>query len=56
MPPFALSADRLPLLLTGVSGVAGYNAFFALPARYPGRVVGIRPANTTCSVAKASWP
>ncbi len=32
----------LPLLLTGISGVAGYNALEYFCARYPGQVVGIR--------------
>lgn len=44
-----LSADisgRLPLLITGVSGVAGYNALFHFQRRYPGQVVGIRPTQT----------
>jgi dTDP-4-dehydrorhamnose reductase len=36
----------LPLLLTGVSGVAGFNAFFYFRRRHPGRVVGIRPVAT----------
>jgi dTDP-4-dehydrorhamnose reductase len=35
-----------PLLVTGVSGVAGYNAFYYLRRRYPGLVVGIRPLQT----------
>src|SRR5438445_301830 len=34
---------RLPLLITGVTGVAGFNAFHYFQKRYPGRVVGIRP-------------
>jgi dTDP-4-dehydrorhamnose reductase len=38
--------SRLPLLITGVSGVAGYNALFHFQARYPGRVVGLRPTQT----------
>lgn len=38
--------DRLPLLVTGITGVAGYNAFFDLQARYPGQVIGIRPRQT----------
>jgi dTDP-4-dehydrorhamnose reductase len=38
--------DRLPLLVTGVAGVAGYNAFHHLHARYPGQVIGIRPRQT----------
>jgi dTDP-4-dehydrorhamnose reductase len=44
-----LSADlsaRLPLLITGVSGVAGYNALFYFRRRYPGQVIGIRPTQT----------
>src|SRR6516165_8741436 len=32
----------LPLLITGISGVAGFNALPFFHARYPGRVVGIR--------------
>jgi dTDP-4-dehydrorhamnose reductase len=32
----------LPLLITGVAGVAGYNALEYFQARYPGRVFGIR--------------
>lgn len=36
----------LPLLVTGVSGVAGLNAFFSFHARFPGRVIGIRPRRT----------
>jgi dTDP-4-dehydrorhamnose reductase len=34
---------RLPLLITGIAGVAGYNAWHYYRRRYPGRVVGIRP-------------
>jgi dTDP-4-dehydrorhamnose reductase len=44
-----LSADlshRLPLLITGVSGVAGYNALTYFGGRYPGQVVGTRPTRT----------
>lgn len=37
-----LSRDRLPLLITGISGVAGYNALAYFSARYPGQVIGIR--------------
>ncbi len=37
---------RLPLLVTGVTGVAGYNAFFYFQGRYPGQVVGTRPRRT----------
>ena len=32
----------LPLLITGVAGVAGYNALEYFQARYPGQVIGIR--------------
>ncbi len=35
---------RLPLLITGVAGVAGYNALEYFQCRYPGQVIGIRPA------------
>jgi dTDP-4-dehydrorhamnose reductase len=36
----------LPLLVTGISGVAGYNAFVHFQHRFPGQVVGIRPTQT----------
>src|SRR5579871_2572209 len=36
----------LPLLITGVSGVAGFNALHWFSARHPGRVVGVRPPAT----------
>lgn len=39
-------SHRLPLLVTGVSGVAGFNAFHYLHARYPGQVIGVRPQQT----------
>jgi dTDP-4-dehydrorhamnose reductase len=35
----------LPLLVTGITGVAGYNALGYFVRRHPGRVVGIRPKN-----------
>jgi dTDP-4-dehydrorhamnose reductase len=38
----------LPLLITGVAGVAGYNALAYFTSRYPGQVVGIRQAD--------NWP
>jgi dTDP-4-dehydrorhamnose reductase len=38
--------ERLPLLITGIAGVAGCNAFHHLLRRYPGQVVGIRPHQT----------
>jgi dTDP-4-dehydrorhamnose reductase len=40
--PAADTAPPLPLLLTGVTGVAGYNAFRYFQARYPGQVIAIR--------------
>ncbi len=40
--PSTLGEDRLPLLLTGIAGVAGYNALHYFRARYPGQVIGIR--------------
>src|SRR5438045_3968490 len=39
-------APRLPLLITGITGVAGYNALHYFRARYPARVIGIRPRQT----------
>src|SRR5689334_25342421 len=38
----ALDAPPLPLLITGVAGVAGYNALAYFQARYPGQVIGVR--------------
>lgn len=38
----------LPLLITGVAGVAGYNAFYAYRQRYGDQVIGQRPVN--------NWP
>lgn len=46
--PPRIPAERLPLLLTGVAGVAGYNAFEYLRSRYPGEVFAIRRAE--------NWP
>jgi dTDP-4-dehydrorhamnose reductase len=40
------SSFPLPLLLTGISGVAGYNALAYFQHRYPGQVVGVRPPRT----------
>ena len=36
----------LPLLVTGITGVAGYNAFFYFRRRFPGQVIGLRPRQT----------
>jgi len=41
-PPRALPAVRLPLLVTGIAGVAGYNALGYFRSRYKIRVTGIR--------------
>src|ERR1041385_486444 len=37
---------RLPVLVTGLAGVAGFNVFHALHRSYPGQVIGIRPRQT----------
>ncbi len=37
---------RLPLLVTGITGVAGYHALDYFLQRYPGQVLGIRPTKT----------
>ena len=37
-----------PLLVTGIAGVAGYNAFRFFRGRYPDQVIGIRQTN--------NWP
>ncbi|MEC9097445.1 MAG: sugar nucleotide-binding protein, partial [Planctomycetota bacterium] len=43
MPQYpALSHVHLPLLVTGIAGVAGYNAFHYYSQLYPGQVIGIR--------------
>lgn len=43
-PPTIARPDqlRLPLLVTGVAGVAGYNALRYFQTRYPGQVIGAR--------------
>jgi dTDP-4-dehydrorhamnose reductase len=40
------AAIPLPLLITGVSGVAGYNALAWFGRHHPGQVIGIRPRRT----------
>jgi dTDP-4-dehydrorhamnose reductase len=37
---------RLPLLITGITGVAGWNALHYFQRRHPGQVIGIRPRQT----------
>lgn len=46
LPAQALLPIPLPLLITGISGVAGYNALPYFDRRYPGSVLGIRPTQT----------
>lgn len=47
--PFLLGdAERLPLLITGIAGVAGYNGFAFFRNRYGDQVTGQRPKN--------NWP
>ncbi len=43
--PIANGEPPLPILVTGLAGVAGFHAFRWLAARYPGQVWGLRPAN-----------
>ncbi|MBQ3388038.1 MAG: sugar nucleotide-binding protein [Thermoguttaceae bacterium] len=43
----ALPPPPLPMLITGVTGVAGYNALAYFQARYPGKVFGIVPPDTS---------
>jgi dTDP-4-dehydrorhamnose reductase len=40
--PHHLAAPPLPILITGVAGVAGYNALHYFRERYPGQVLAIR--------------
>lgn len=40
--PLPPPAVPLPLLITGIAGVAGYNAFHYFRALYPGQVIGLR--------------
>src|SRR5881397_3355943 len=46
----------LPLLITGITGVAGYNAFAYFRHRYPGQVVGFRPTQTRQLTGDAILP
>ena len=41
-PPSVDMTPRLPLLVTGLAGVAGYNAFHFFREKFPGQVFGIR--------------
>jgi dTDP-4-dehydrorhamnose reductase len=40
--PLPADAIPLPLLITGIAGVAGYNALDYFRSKYPGEVIGIR--------------
>lgn len=42
MSPLPQPDLPLPLLITGIAGVAGYNALHFFRERYPGQVIGIR--------------
>ncbi|HEV3082264.1 MAG TPA: sugar nucleotide-binding protein [Gemmataceae bacterium] len=44
--PLSEQCLRLPLLITGVTGVAGFNALHYFQRRYPDQVFGIRPPQT----------
>ena len=46
----------LPLLITGVAGVPGYNAMAYFSAKYPGRVVGIRQVDNVRLVGPGVVP
>src|SRR4051794_4064516 len=46
----------LPLLITGISGVAGDNALHYFQRRYPGRVVGVRATQTVRLVVPGIVP
>ncbi len=43
--PVTTPALPLPLLITGIPGVPGYNALHYFQAKYPGQVFGIRQAD-----------
>ena len=46
------SPDRLPILVTGVSGVAGYSLFYELKRRLGDQVFGTRPEKTVSLVGE----
>src|SRR6056297_3367162 len=48
LPHGSRAAPPLPLLVTGVAGVPGYNAFHYFRRRYGAQVIGIRPRD--------NWP
>src|SRR5207244_7590513 len=54
--PTAAFTHRLPLLITGITGVAGFNALHYFQRRYPGQVIGIRPHRTWRLVGEGIVP
>ena len=50
------SSIPLPLLITGISGVAGYNAFAYFRRRYPSQLIGVRPTQTWQLVGEGVVP
>jgi dTDP-4-dehydrorhamnose reductase len=50
-PARVIPDPPLPLLITGIAGVAGYQALAYFHARYPGQVVGIRQRESTYLIA-----
>src|SRR5690606_41971739 len=55
-PSFAISeyTARLPILVIGIPGVPGFNAFFHLRARFPGSVIAMAPPNAPQLTAPGS--
>ncbi|MCP4716421.1 MAG: sugar nucleotide-binding protein, partial [Deltaproteobacteria bacterium] len=41
-----LTHEQLPILISGLAGVHGYNTFYYFKKHYPGQVCGIRPVQT----------
>lgn len=49
------SSDSLPLLITGITGVAGYNALRYFQRRYPGQVFGVGPNSSFHQFSFPNW-
>ena len=47
-PHRSLSEDQLPLLITGIAGVSGFNAFHYFRKKFGDQVIGLRTVN--------NWP
>ena len=47
-PHQPLSKDQLPLLITGIAGVSGFNAFHYFRKKFGNQVIGLRTPN--------NWP